>query len=417
MFDRLQSFGRELAAGPFELPVVLSLLTAQIEAVAHSAPVFVFLYDPTQRRFTLRRLGGSAQADELDLSFDREGSLAHSLAAAERPVCLLDPEGESLLAGLATEERQALESLGLVLFLPFGSRSRHNEAGEALEGWLALGPHPSGETYGANEVSYMAALADVTALALEVLRLEERVQEAEQDKAEFIDFAAHELKQPMTSVQGYAKMLTMGIGGELNDTQREFVEVINANAARMDKLVNDLLEISRLEAGRIQLGITPVHLTEVVDETLTAVRVEVEARRHTLHVDVPGDLPMASGDRGRLVQALTHLARNACHYTPAGGTIHIIASRPGHPPATADHLLVTVRDTGIGLSSQELANLGHKFFRADHELVRAQQGAGLGVPIARHLIALHGGELTVESKPGQGSTFAFTLPVAPGQDD
>jgi signal transduction histidine kinase len=239
---------------------------------------------------------------------------------------------------------------------------------------------------------------------------------AEQDRAEFIDFVAHELKQPMTSIQGYAKMLAMGIGGELNDTQRQFVEVINANADRMGKLVNDLLEISRLEAGRIQLGAAPVHLTEVVDETLTAIRVEVEARNHTLHVDVPEDLPMVLGDRGRLIQVLTHLVRNACQYTPDGGTIRITASQPGHPPAPPDQILMSVSDTGIGMSSQELADLGHKFFRADHDLVRAQRGAGLGVPIARHLIALHGGQLVVESEPGQGTTFAFSLPVAPGQE-
>ncbi len=417
MFDRLQSFGRELAAGPFELPVVLSLLTAQIEAVAHSAPVFVFLYDPTQRRFTLRRLGGSAQADELDLSFDREGSLAHSLAAAERPVCLLDPEGESLLAGLATEERQALESLGLVLFLPFGSRSRHNEAGEALEGWLALGPHPSGETYGANEVSYMAALADVTALALEVLRLEERVQEAEQDKAEFIDFAAHELKQPMTSVQGYAKMLTMGIGGELNDTQREFVEVINANADRMGKLVNDLLEISRLEAGRIKLKLTPVQLGEVVAETLATTRSAIEARHHTLEVDIPEHLPPVLGDRERLIQLLTNLVSNAYRYTPDGGTIQITVCVRDHGQMPSGHLRVSVSDTGIGLSPEDLFNLNEKFFRADHDLVQRQPGTGLGLAIVRHLVVLHGSELTVESQVDSGSTFSFTLPIADMRED
>jgi signal transduction histidine kinase len=260
----------------------------------------------------------------------------------------------------------------------------------------------------------LSLFASQAAFGLENARLHGGAKEAEQAKLEFIDFVAHELKQPMTSMQGYAKMLTMGIGGELTDTQQQFVGVINANVDRLGKLVNDLLEISRLEAGRITLELAPVALGEVVDETLTSMRSEIEARHHTLILEVADDLPLVMGDRERLVQILTNLVSNAYRYTPDGGIIQIIASGPQHAEAPPEHLIVSVSDTGIGMSAQEVACLEEKFFRADDDLVRSQQGTGLGVPISRNLVKLHGGEFMVDSEAGRGSTFRFTVPIAAG---
>lgn len=235
--------------------------------------------------------------------------------------------------------------------------------------------------------------------------------EVERRVSEFIDFVAHELKQPMTAMQGYAKMLTMGIGGELTETQRQFVEVIDSNVNRMGKLVNDLLEISRLEAGRTRLKLAPVALQDVIAETLANARPEIEARHHHLDVEVADDLPPVWGDRERLVQVLTNLVSNAYRYTPEGGTIHITVSGPERQ-APGGQLRVSVSDTGIGMSPQELVRLEEKFFRGEHDLVQQQPGTGLGVAISRGLVELHGGEFWVESEPGQGSTFSFSLPLA-----
>jgi signal transduction histidine kinase len=237
-------------------------------------------------------------------------------------------------------------------------------------------------------------------------------KEADQAKAEFIDFVAHELKQPMTAVQGYARLLALGIGGELSDTQQEFVRIISSNVERMGKLVNDLLEISRLEAGRIKLNLAPVHLKEVVDETLAITLTEIETRHHRLELHIAQNLPPVLGDYERLVQILIHLVSNAYKYTPDGGTIKIAADDADNVKAPQSHVLVRVSDTGIGMSPGDVANLEEPFFRADHDLVRAQPGTGLGVSIARNLVELHGGEFMVESKPGKGSTFFFTMPIA-----
>ena len=241
--------------------------------------------------------------------------------------------------------------------------------------------------------------------------LPDSAQVVEQANLEFVEFVAHALKQPMTSIQGYAKMMLLGIGGELNDTNRQFAQVINSSAERLGKMVNGLLDISRLEAGRVELDLGPVRLGEVVDEAITRTRAEIETRHQAVDVDISEDLPPALGDRERLIQVVTHLLNNASAYTPEGGAIRIAAERHTRPGASSGYLLVSVSDTGIGISSADLARLGEKFFRGEHDLVRAQRGLGVGVPIVRHLVALHGGELLVESEPEKGSTFRFTVPI------
>ena len=153
----------------------------------------------------------------------------------------------------------------------------------------------------------------------------------EQARLQFIDLVAHELKQPMTAIQGYTTLLLLDMGGELNETQRQFVDVIHANVGRMGNLVNNLLEISRLEAGRIRLEFAPVDLKTVVEEVVTAARAEIEARDLSVQIDLQEGLPQAWGDRQRLAQVLTHLLSNACRYTPQGGTIRIAVDR-NHAP-------------------------------------------------------------------------------------
>ncbi|MEJ2208300.1 MAG: GAF domain-containing protein [Anaerolineae bacterium] len=279
-------------------------------------------------------------------------------------------------------------------------------------GLLELSQAEKDREFSANEIRLCQTLANQAAAAIENARLYEGVKEADQAKSEFIDFVAHELKQPMTAMQGYAKLLTMGVGGQLNDQQKQFVQVINSNVERMGKLVNDLLEISRLEAGRTKLSLAPVNLQEILEETLTYTRTEIEARHQVVEIDTPEDLPPVLGDRERLIQILTNLVSNAYKYTPEGGHIRIAVNGQDRPEVPPGHVLVSVSDDGIGMSAQDLLRLEEKFFRADNDLVREQPGTGLGVSITRNLVALHGGEFLVESEPGLGSTFGFTLPIA-----
>ncbi len=400
----LQAHQRRSVSVPLDVPAILERLVELLNLVAPTAPVMVFLHDAASNRYTLRHAEGLAAPAEPELEFGLDTDIARWLGAEEQPYYLAN--GES-------HPSSPFDALGLQLFIPIQGRWGLPE--ERLRGWVALGPRSTGERYSPDDVSLLAALVDQAALSIENSLLLEGIAELDQAHADSIDIVAHELKQPMTSMQGYAKMLLMGIAGELSDKQIEFVDVINANVGRMGRLVDNLLDISRLEAGRIRLELEQLQPKEIVDGALAAIRAEVEARDHTLTIDVPEEPPPFAGDRERLVQVLVILLRNACMYTPNGGSIGVSVHGPASTGVPPGHLLFSVSDTGIGMSSEQIANLG-KFFRAAHDLVVSQPGAGLGLSIARHLVALHGGVLMVASEPDLGSTFSFAVPIVPASD-
>ena len=395
---------------PLDLPALWEELADLLETITGSAPLTVFCIDPASNRYSLRLARGTAAQAESGLSQD--SSIARQLGTHDQPLYVGDGEAQAGSHALDDEGLQVPE--GMVLFVPL--RGEWGVPEGRPRGWVALGPRPTGEPYSPQDLRLMAALVDRAALTMENHQLQEGMVELDQSGIEFMDFVAHELKQPMTSVKGYAKMLTLGIGGELNETQSQFVQVIASNVDRMGKLVDDLLEISRLESGRIKLAPEQLQPREILDQALAAIKPEVEAREHTIEVNVPGELPLVTGDRNRLLQILGYLLSNACRYTPEGGTIRASVGEPDSAAASPETLLFSISDTGIGISPEDLVRLD-KFYRADHDLVVSQPGLGLGISIARGLIALHGGELSIESEPDRGSTFSFTVPVAQGDGD
>jgi len=255
-------------------------------------------------------------------------------------------------------------------------------------------------------LQFVTRLADHAAIALENARLFEAVQAANNAKTEFISFVSHELKQPMTSMKGYTDLLIKGTAGELNEMQLSFLEVIRTNVARMDTLVQDLLDVARIEAGRLRLEISKVEMAAAIEDAVRSVRQQIEAKGQALEVVTEEPLPPVSADRNRLVQVLTNLLSNAYKYTPEGGRICIRAGK------TDGHILCSVSDTGIGMTEEEQERLFTKYFRSNNPAVRNVPGTGLGLVITKSLVELQGGTIWVESAPGQGSTFSFTLPVA-----
>lgn len=225
-------------------------------------------------------------------------------------------------------------------------------------------------------------------------------------KEEFISVAAHELKTPMTALQGYTELLLSESVGRVTPMQAHFLQIIKTNVERLAELANDLLDVSRIEAGMVQLQIQELQLFDLVNEVTVTFQAEVERRELALVVKVPCDLPTVWGDRGRLIQLLTNLASNACKYTPSGGRVGIMARQ------VDGQIQVDVVDTGIGISRQDQEQIFSRFFRADNPLIREIGGSGLGLSIAKSIVSLHGGEIWVESELGRGSTFSFTLPLA-----
>ncbi len=264
---------------------------------------------------------------------------------------------------------------------------------------------------------FLMRLADHAAIAIENARLYADVKRANEAKSEFVSIVSHELKVPMTSIKGYAKLLAIGAVGELSEAQREFLHTIISNVDRMDTLVKDLLEISRIETGRLKLDKKPVSLHTVVNEAVRIVQGEIEAKNLTLTLNLPEDLPLVWGDQARLVQVMNNLLSNAYKYTPPGGSITVESRITVEPPpsngkdAMSPFVLVSVTDTGVGISEDDQDKIFTKFFRADHPLVQEVTGTGLGLSITKSIVEIHGGRIWVESEPEQGSTFYFTLPV------
>ncbi len=233
-----------------------------------------------------------------------------------------------------------------------------------------------------------------------------RERELDRMKSEFVSLVSHELRTPLTSISGYVEMLLDGDAGELQEEQADFLGIVKRNTDRLTALINDLLNVSRIESGRIELKRIPLDLGQIIRNVAQSHRPSIEEKGQTLSLDLPADLPAVVGDMDRLTQVMVNLLSNACKYTPAGGSITIAATRePGQ-------LRIQVTDTGIGLSQDEQSRLFTKFYRADNPTTREVGGTGLGLWITRSLVELHGGTVEVRSAPGEGSTFTVMLPVA-----
>ena len=254
--------------------------------------------------------------------------------------------------------------------------------------------------------AFLLRLAEHAALALENTRLYQAVQQANLAKSQFVSLVSHELKSPMTSIRGFADLIRQGLTGPVSGQAHEFLDTIVDNVDQMAALVSDLSDISRIETGRLRLQLTSVPVARYVQETVAAMRPQVEGRRHRLSLDLPADLPPALADRTRLVQIVTNLMSNACKYTPEGGQIRIQARAQG------GRVHIAVVDSGIGMSAEDQARLFTQFFRSENPAVREQQGWGLGLNVTRRLVELQGGEMGVSSELGKGSTFWFSLPIA-----
>jgi len=225
-------------------------------------------------------------------------------------------------------------------------------------------------------------------------------------KNEFVSTVSHELRTPLTSIKGYIDLILDGEAGEINEIQREFLSIVKENSDRLVELINDMLDISRIESGRIVLKVQPLDVAERIMGAVNTFRAVLDQQGRTIKVDVPGELPKAAGDPDRVGQVLINFISNAIKYSPQGGTITVSAG------ADESRVRVSVTDEGIGIAPEDQGRLFTQFYRVDSSLTREIGGTGLGLSICKSIIELLGGEVGVTSEPGTGSTFWFTLPFA-----
>jgi signal transduction histidine kinase len=230
----------------------------------------------------------------------------------------------------------------------------------------------------------------------------EQLERLNRAKSEFVSIVSHEFRTPLTGIQGFSEMMR---DEELTmEEMREYAGDINKDSQRLNRMINEMLDLDRMESGRMTIRPEPIDLNSVVDDV--AGRVRPNAPNHTLTLDLQPDLPQVQADRDRMTQVASNLLNNAVKYSPTGGRITVTTRADG------PELRLDVRDEGLGIPPDALETIFERFSRVDSLATKDIQGTGLGLPIVRQIVQLHGGKVWAESELGKGSVFHVVLPLA-----
>jgi signal transduction histidine kinase len=404
--------------------------TAQILRVISSSPTDL---QPVFNAITESavRLSGSAHGSALRV----EGGLVHHVGAYGQSAELLaeirrhhprrlDEEGPALRA---IRERHVVQvhDLETEPDVPSWIREAGRRVGfrsglwvpmlrgdEAIGALLVTRPEPG--PFLDKEVELLRTFAAQAVIAIENVRLFQELREkteqleiADRHKSEFLANMSHELRTPLNAIIGFSEVLLERMFGDLNDKQQEYLEDVLSSGRHLLSLINDILDLSKIEAGRMELDLGPFDLPLALDNALTLVK--ERAARHGIGVtlEVGPGVGSLVGDERKIKQVLLNLLSNAVKFTPEGGRVVVRAERA---EGTVE---ISVTDTGIGIAAEDQEAIFEEFRQVGTDYARKREGTGLGLALARRFVELHGGRIWVKSAEGQGSTFTFTLPERP----
>ena len=264
------------------------------------------------------------------------------------------------------------------------------------------------------------ALEDVKQINRKLKEKNSELERESESKTQILTTVTHELKTPLTSIIGYVNrlMLARDKVGPLNERQERYLDAVQSNSRRLRALIDDLLDISRIESGTLEIALTDLQAAAEIGEVVQTMRELIDEKQLRLLLNLPSSLPLVRADRLHFSQVISNLLSNACKFSPEGATIAVTGKE------VDDFVQFEIADTGIGLSERDQAQVFSKFFRSDNSSTSSVSGTGMGLFITKHLVEVQGGEISVNSLEGKGSTFCFTLPkadaggtVAAGTDD
>ena len=393
---------RAISRTTFELEPVLVTLIDNATRLASSDSGFVFLRDGE-----LFHLMASEGCPPRDVEYMLAnpipldpGSLVGRTALAKQVVQIDDAASDPDYMRTEAQRRIGFRTmLGVPMF----------REGEAI-GVLALWRNDV-RRFGASDVRMAASFADAAVIAIENVRLFREIREksrllevANQHKSEFLANMSHELRTPLNAIIGFSEVLLERMFGELNEKQDDYLKDILSSGRHLLMLINDILDLAKVEAGRMELEAVKFNIPTALANAMTLVRERAQRHGIALGLEVDPALDEIVADERKFKQILLNLLTNAVKFTPDGGRVDVLARRSG------DELEVAVRDTGIGIASQDQEAVFEEFRQVGRHYTNKQEGTGLGLTLTRRFVELHGGRLWLESTLGEGSTFTFTLP-------
>ncbi len=264
------------------------------------------------------------------------------------------------------------------------------------------------------QLELMMTFADQAVIAIQNVRLFGEIQEksrqleiANQHKSDFLANMSHELRTPLNAIIGFSEVLVEKMFGEVNDKQLDYLRDIHSSGKHLLSLINDILDLSKIEAGRMEIDPSDFDLPSALQNALTLVRERAQRHGISLGLEVGQEIASIRADERKFKQILLNLLSNAVKFTPDGGRVDVIAKRE------TDRIAIAVQDTGIGIAPEDQAAVFEEFKQVGRDYTRKAEGTGLGLALAKRFVELHGGELSLQSEPGKGSTFTFTLPLRP----